>query len=302
MGFIGFLFTLLFIYPLSLLPIPLLYLISDGLAFLLRVVFGYRKKVVEQNIRHSFPKKTEKEIQQIIKASYAHLSDIIIETIKTFTISKRQLKRRVSVKNPELISELYEEGKSIVAVSGHFNNWEWAGLAFDVISPHLAVGIYKKLSNKYFNNLMKWSRERHGIRMIEAKTVYDFFQHEQQKFIIGFLSDQWPSKAHAAYWTTFLNQETAVFLGAEKYAVKYNIPVVYGHIHKVKRGSYSIEYEVISLKPQEEVANSITEKHLRLLEKDIQATPGQWIWSHKRWKKTKAKALADAEPKKPANT
>jgi KDO2-lipid IV(A) lauroyltransferase len=132
--------------------------------------------------------------------------------------------------------------------------------------------------------------------MIEAKTVYDFFKEEQQKFIIGFLSDQWPSKAHAAHWTTFLNQETAVFLGAEKYAVKYNLPVVYGHIRKVKRGYYSIRYEIITNDPSKETPGAITEKHLRLLEQDIRSIPGQWIWSHKRWKKTKAKAMADAEP------
>ena len=249
MGYLGFLIVILVVYPLSLLPMSILYVISDFLAFMLGKVINYRKAVVEKNIHNSFPEKSEEEIKEIVGKFYHHLADIFIETIKTFTISKKQLQKRVKVKNPELINELYDEGKSIIAVSGHFNNWEWAGLAFDMISPHIGIGIYKRLSNKHFDNLMKGSRERHGIRMIEAKTVYDFFQKEQQKFIIGFLSDQWPNKAHAAYWTKFLNQETAVFLGAEKYAVKYNLPVVYGIIEKTKRGHYSIEYQLITREP-----------------------------------------------------
>ena len=295
MGYIGFVIVILVIYPLSLLPMSILYVVSDFLAFLLGGVFNYRKKVVVSNIRKSFPEKSDQEINEIVGKFYHHLADIFIETIKTFTISKKQLQRRVTVKNPELINELYKEGKSIIAVSGHFNNWEWAGLAFDMISPHIGIGIYKRLSNKHFDNLMKGSRERHGIRMIEAKTVYDFFQNEQQKFIIGFLSDQWPSKAHVAYWTTFLNQETAVFLGAEKYAVKYNLPVVYGIIEKTKRGNYSIEYKLITKEPTKEAANFISETHVRILEKCIQEKPEYWIWSHKRWKKSKDKVMKEAE-------
>lgn len=298
MQYIGFLFTITLIYALSILPMGILYVISDLLAFLLGKVIKYRRKVVVNNIRRSFPGKSEREIREITNKFYHHLADIFIETIKTFTISKKELKKRVKVKNPELISQLYEEGKSIVAVSGHYNNWEWAGLAFDMISPHMAVGIYKKLSNPHFNKLMKNSRERHGIKMIEAKTVYDFFQNEKRKFIVGFLSDQWPSKTEAAYWTTFLNQDTAVFRGAEKYAVKYDLPVVYGIINKVKRGYYEIEYKLITLAPSKEAPDFISEAHVRLLERSILEKPEYWIWSHKRWKKSKEQVMKEYEQKK----
>ncbi|MDO9184820.1 MAG: lysophospholipid acyltransferase family protein [Bacteroidia bacterium] len=275
----------LVIIPISLLPFPLLYALSDGLYVLFYYMLGYRKKVVLQNIRNSFPDKTEKEHIEICKKFYRHFCDLVVESLKTFTISEKEVLKRVIFTNPEVIDKYFDQKRSVIIAGGHYNNWELFAVAVDALIKHKTVGIYKPLSNKYFDGKMRGTRSKYGLEMISTKEVKPFFdKHINVLTATIFGTDQSPSNPNNAYWMKFLNQDTGVLFGAEKFAKEYNYPVVYGRINKLKRGHYSLDFTVVTDTPTETAYGEITEKITLLLEKDIQAIPQYWLWTHRRWK------------------
>ncbi len=275
----------LVILPISFLPFPILYALSDGLYVLFFYVIGYRKKIVLNNIKKSFPEKSEKEQIEIAKKFYKHFCDLILESIKTFTISKAEVAKRVVCKNPEMIDKYYDAKRSVIIAGGHYNNWEIFAVGVDVLIKHKAVGIYKPLSNLYFDEKMQVTRGRYGLIMLSTKKVKQFFDDNVNNPIATiFAIDQSPSNPNNCYWMRFLNQDTGILFGVEKYAKEYNFPVVYGRINKEKRGHYSFEFFEVTDNPNATTYGEITEHITKALEKDIVAMPQYWLWTHRRWK------------------
>ncbi len=285
----------LVILPISLLPFPVLYFISDGLYVLIYHVFGYRKKVVLTNLRNSFPQKSEEEIKQISKKFYRHFCDLVVESLKIFTISPEEVKKRMVIRNPEVPDKYFEQGRSVILAGGHYNNWELFAVAVDDLIKHQSVALYLPLNNKYFDNLMKKTRGRYGLIMISTKKIKEFFDTNKNNLTgIIFAMDQSPGNPAKSYWTTFLNQDTGVLFGPEKYAKSNNMPVVFGNIYKKKRGYYEVVFVDITDKPLETKHGEITEKLIRLIEKDIIAQPEYWLWTHRRWKHKRPTELLSA--------
>lgn len=276
--------------PVSSLPFFLLYGVSDLLYYILFYVIGYRKKVVVQNIRNSFPDKTAQQQKQIIKKFYRHLADLVVESIKVFTISEKEILQRMIIKNPEFIQPYFDKGKSLILAGGHNNNWELFAVAIDAAISHQAIGIYQPLRNPFFNKKMQETRSHFGLRMISTKIVKEVFEQEKNHLTVTIFGvDQSPSLKSNCHTMTFLNQETRVAFGMEKYAKEYDYPVVYGRINKLKRGYYSFEFLHVIENPRETKHGEITEIITRLIEKDIQTQPEYWLWSHKRWKQKRMK-------------
>jgi Kdo2-lipid IVA lauroyltransferase/acyltransferase len=275
----------LVIIPVSLLPFPLLYGFSNLLYYGFYYVFGYRKQVISDNIRRAFPEKSEEERKIICKRFYRHFCDLILESIKAFTISEKEVKKRVVCKNPELVNKYYDRGKSVIIAGGHFNNWEIFAVAVDMLIKHQAIGIYKPLTSSYFDRKMYQTRSKYGLYMISTKIVKQVFDEEIKNLTATiFAIDQSPSNPDKAHWMKFLNQDSAVLTGTEKYAREYNYPVLYGRINKEKRGYYSFELFEVTDHPLETKEGEITEMITHMLEKDINAAPEYWLWSHRRWK------------------
>lgn len=278
----------LVLLPVSLLPFPLLYGLSDGLFILLWYLLPYRKKIVLQNLRNSFPEKSEREIRAIARDFYAHLCDLIVESLKTFTASPATIRKRVNLVNPELLEHYYKLNKSLILVTGHHANWEWPAITLPFHSSHTATGIYKQLSNPYFDLRLRRTRAKFGLKLMSTREVAEFFEaHQSDCCTYGFINDQSPSKPSKGYWTRFLNQDTCVLLGAENYAMKYDFPVLYGMITKTGRGKYRLEYKLISEHPATEPRFAITEACVRINESIIRSQPQYWLWSHRRWKHKK---------------
>ncbi len=276
----------LVIKPLSFLPLRVLYLFSDMAFFFLWYIFPYRKKVVLQNLQASFPGKTSSELEETARKFYRHFSDIIVETIKAFSISKQELLERFPCRNPEILTELYRSGTSIVGITAHYGNWEWAALAIGIYAPHITGGIYHPLKNKFLNRKIEKSRSRFGLHLIPYQNIQSFYKKFKNKPVfVGYIADQTPSNPRRCYWTHFLNQDTPVFLGPERMAKAFNHAVLYGKITKIKRGKYELEFEIITTTPEEEPPYYITEKHLRILENQIVTQPEYWLWTHRRWKR-----------------
>ena len=282
---LNYLLYYLVIIPISLLPFRVLYILSDVLFIVFYYVIGYRKEVVMKNIRNSFPEKSNVEQKKIARGFYMHFSDLMLESLKIFTISKKQVNKRMIFKNPGFIQRYFERRQSIIMAGGHLNNWELFAVAIDDAIGHQAIGIYQPLTNEFFDQEMRDTRSKYGLRMISTKSVKKVFDAEKDNVnAVIFASDQSPSNPNNCYWTKFLNQDTGVLFGAEKYAKEYNYPVVYGRINKEKRGYYSYEFFEVCNDPSKTEYGEITEKFTKMLEEDIRVNPQYWLWSHKRWK------------------
>ena len=275
-----------FIYLISLLPFPLLYLFSDFVYFILFYCIGYRKKVILTNLRNAFPDKTDAEINVIFRSFYHYLCDLIFEVLKVLTISKKTMLKRCKF-DPEslaLFSKYADEGKSVILVMGHLGNWEWAGHPFSLLCRQQLYVIYHPLANKRFDCFMHRMRSRFGTRMIAMRTAYkEMITHKNELTATVFIADQTPQPENA-YWTTFLNQDTPIFKGTEIIAKKMNLPIVYSYIKREKRGYYTMFSSILTDNPAATADGEISEMHTRHLEQDIIANPETWLWSHRRWK------------------
>ncbi|CAL1520453.1 lysophospholipid acyltransferase family protein [Chitinophaga sp. MM2321] len=286
MSIIAYFLLLPVIYAVSLLPFRVLYFLSDLVYVLLYYVMGYRKNVVLQNLRNSFPDKNEAEIKRICKDFYHYLCDLFLETFKTLTISKDAMIKhcRFTDDTLALFNKLADDKKSVVLVMGHKGNWEWAGNTFSILCKQQLYVIYHPLANKHFNGLMYRMRTRFGTKLIAMQDTFrDMVQNRDEVNATAFIADQAP-QPKTAQWLTFLNQDTPVFKGTEKIAQKMNYPVVYVTVQREKRGYYTVVAKLLTATPADEKDGDITAAHTRKLEEDIVAQPATWLWSHKRWK------------------
>ncbi|MBR6989017.1 MAG: lysophospholipid acyltransferase family protein [Bacteroidaceae bacterium] len=283
---------------LSLLPLKILYLFSDMLYVLVHHVIGYRKKIVRKNLTNSFPEKSLDEIRQIEKGFYHFFCDYIVETIKQFSISKEEMKRRMVISGVEEMKDRMEkENKTFCFIYlGHFCNWEWiASLPYWVPNDILCAQIYHPLYNKAFDKLFLRIRNKFGgecIPMKETLRRIIELRRAKQKTIIGFISDQAPKWNSIHHFVDFLNQETPVFIGTEKIAKQVDALVYYGDVRRVKRGFYTCEFKPMTEKPVKEIPDwELTDAYAHLLEEMISRHPNFWLWSHNRWKRTKEEWL-----------
>lgn len=270
----------------TLLPLRVLYIFSNLMYFVLYYFPSYRKKVVTANLKNSFPEKTEKEIIVIRKKFYRHLADLFVETLKLTHMSEKQFKARFTVSNLQVIEKLLAEKRDAIAVLGHYNNWEWLG-AFPMYTGYKAVSIYKPLQNKYFDKFVNSLRMKHGMVLTPMSNIIREIINDRKNninTISAFISDQTPIRTEIKYWTTFLNQDTPVYMGTEKVASKYDMAVVFFDIQKIKRGYYNLNIELLFDHTANLPEHLITETHVRRLEKQIIEKPEYWIWSHRRWK------------------
>ncbi len=272
-----------FIYMIACLPFWALYKVSDFLYFFVNLS-GYRKTVVIKNLRNSFPEKNENEIEILCRAYYRYLCDLILETFKTLRMSDAETLERCVFNKQAWLTKLYEENKSIIIVMGHYGNWEWAGPSFTLNTLYQLVVIYRPLSNSYFENMMVGMRTRFGTRITPVdKTLRDMVANRHKITATAFIADQ-TATAKNAYWTTFLHQDTAVFVGPEKLAKRFNYPVVYMNVKCKRRGFYEVTPELLFENPDTTAEDEISEKFTNRLEEEIILDPTYWLWSHKRWK------------------
>jgi len=287
--FISYLFFLFFVGLFAILPFQVVYLISDGLYFVLFYLVGYRKKVAFNNLRRSFPDKSEKEIKKIRKKFYRHLADILVEGIKGFVMTKKQIYKRHHITNPELAQKYIDAGQSVIGVVAHYNNWEWGTMSGSTQVNSNVMVLYKPLSNPFIDKFLKKIRKSFGTELVSIFNTFRAFRERKDKpYMYVLAADQSPSKVKRAIWVDFLNQDTACLHGPEKYARLYNYPVLFLNIQKVKRGRYTITGEVLTESPADLPEGEVTRLYMKRLEKSIRDKPEYWLWSHRRWKKARA--------------
>ncbi len=273
------------LYLISLLPFWLLYLLSDVFYILLYYIIGYRRKVVSENLRNAFPEKTDTERRNIEKKFYRYLGDLLVETVKTLSITESEVERRVLLPNQQLISSIFSKGKSVVGVLGHYCNWELNALRFSLVANQRRIIVYKPLNNKTFDAAFIRMRSRFGATLIAMKSVMrKLAEYRGERTITVLVGDQTPSRPEIQYFTDFLNQPTAVFLGVEKLAKLTDSEVIFCDVRRVKRGYYTCTFVPMFAEPKLTAGYVITNAHVQYLEQVIRQEPQYWLWSHRRWK------------------
>jgi Kdo2-lipid IVA lauroyltransferase/acyltransferase len=276
---------LFFMVLIGLIPFRVLYVFSDLIRLILHKVVGYRKKVIIQNLKGSFPSLSEREIAQTVKSVYKNLADVTVESIKGFAMNNRQVKERYKILNVELIEHYLAQGRSIIALPAHFNNWEWGSLAPGLFTKYPIIALYKPLSNKYIDSYLRKSRSKFGTTLSSIYlTAFTFRANNGIPSVFVLAADQSPSNAGKSYWVDFMGRKTAFLHGPEKYARMYNMPVLYADVQRVKRGFYTLNLSVITENPAELADGEITKAYAAKLEEAIRKSPGSWLWSHRRWK------------------
>lgn len=278
------------IMPLAWLPLWVLYLFGDLLYPMVYYVVRYRRKVTRTNLTKSFPTKSEKEIVAIEKAYYRHICDLLAEGVWGLRATPEQLLAHYRIENRELLTPFFDEGKSVILMSAHYNNWEMmiASLNFQLL--HHGVGVGKHIVQKPFGRLLTQKRARYGTEIVDntdVRRVMEFYDRYKVPAAWMMLGDQSPHDRNKSLWTRFLNQETAFIFGSEHFARKYDYPVFYYSVEKTKRGYYTVRFEPLSLCPTKENEGDITRRYAARLEKTINEKPQYWLWSHRRWKLVK---------------
>lgn len=278
------------IYPIlwliSILPFRLLYGLSDVLYIFLFKIFGYRKSTVKENLRLVFPDKSEKEIATITSQFYHHLCDMIVEAIKSLTISEREMKKRYRFTNIEELHKLEEKQRSIILMCAHYGSWEWIFILQTYVK-YKGYAVYKRLANKYFDRLVKRIRAKYNSHLITTKETFEVLAKEKKKgelTINGFVSDQSPKATKAFHWNDFMGIKVPMYTGAETLAKKLDMAVVFFGVKRIKRGYYETTFKTITENPNDYKDYEITDLFFKLVEEQILEAPQYYLWTHKRWK------------------
>ncbi len=273
---------------LSLLPLKYLFIIADIIYFFFNRAYSYRKTIIDLNLMNAFSHKRSEELWFIRSNYYRHLADFFVETIKSISISKTELKERIQLQHESyaLLKKYEKTGQHIFVVLGHYGNWEWASLLAGLETKLPSYAIYSQPSNKTFEKFLLKNRSRFGCQLVAMNQIKSLYSNLQKNpSLVAFVADQTPVDTDNAYWTKFMSIDTPFFKGFDTLAQRINAIVLYVSIQKLNRGFYELSFETITENAKEEGENFIVEKYIRLLEKDIHNKPEYWLWSHRRWKR-----------------
>lgn len=280
------------IWLFSLIPLCLMYLISDILVLLCFLIppLRYRKKIVRKNLKASFPDKSKKELLKLEFKFYRYFFDMAFESTKACSMRARWMKRHIKFINIDKLYEQFQTGRSVMAYMGHTGNWEWvSALPTQLNAKYQVCQIYHVLENSVMNNVMLKIRGAYGAESISMeRTLRQLLEYKNrgQQFIVGMIADQVPLMRNIHYWTQFMNQKTPVFTGAERIAKKLDLAVFYAEVIRIKRGRYECVLHLMYESTKDEPEHSVTERYNRMLENTINNNPAIWLWSHNRWKRT----------------
>ena len=262
---------------LSKISIEKLYFLSSILKSILYYIYPYRNEIINQNLQKIYPKSSKNDIKKLKKKFYKFLTDTIFETIKLLDLNIDDIKKRVSIKNPQIVLK-NQNKKNLIIVSSHYSNWEWLFARITILTDQKIYAVYKPLKNNFFNTLILRIRKKFGgIMLNKSKAGKYIIQKKNDHNTYFFLSDQVPENLNNVYETLFMNTQTSFSTGVEKLSKKVNAIVVYAKMKKIKQGYFRIEFL--------ELNNNITEKYVKYLEKSITEKPEFWLWSHNRWKR-----------------
>jgi KDO2-lipid IV(A) lauroyltransferase len=279
---------------LSRLPMRALYAFSAFLYFLAYYVVRHRHGVIRGQLLQVFPGMKEEERAAIHKRFLKNFCDVMMEVLKSASMNASDMMSHVRILNMPLAREYLDAGRSVMLVTSHLCNWEWLlqGVALQLGYPVDAA--YKPLHDEWAERLLLMIRSRFGARLIPAKELLaDFFRRRGVVRAIAMNADQAPVSTDKRYWTQFLGQDTAFYVGAEQIARATRLPILYLVMRRVGRGSYEVELKRLWDGREAVEPEAITERYARACELDVLESPADWLWSYRRWRLKKPLYGAD---------
>lgn len=278
---------------LRLVPFFLLYGLSYLMFFFMYYIFKYRRAVVYDNLRKSFPEKSETEINKISKRFYKHLSEIFVEGVKGYSMRKKSFEKRYKIINAEIAEKYLNQGRTVIALASHYGNWEWGIETVARAYHHKVIALYHPIKNSYIDKYLKEKRRRGGMYLVPLnETRISFEEAKNNPAIIIMAADQSPLSLQKTVWVNFFNRDTPCNYGPEYYSAKYNAPLVYFDVQRVKRGHYTLTVLDMMGNPVGTKPGEVTGLYMQTLEKIIREKPEHWLWSHRRWKHKRNKENA----------
>lgn len=276
----------------SLLPLRVLYIISDACYVQLYYVIKYRRNIVRKNLKASFPTKEQAELQHIEREFYHWFCDYLVETIKLFTISKSQMRKRMRFKGVDVVHSAISNGQSVALYLGHYCNWEWvSSIPLWVSGNYAGSQVYHVLENSVMDKLLLYPRHRMGSDNVPMADVLRYIinnKRENRPVLMGFIADQVPFWNNIGHWVDFLSHpQTPILTGTEKLARRFDMACVYIDLRRIRRGYYEAEFQLMTYKPNEKPQLSISAEYFARLEYSINRQPAYWLWTHNRWKRTR---------------
>lgn len=268
------------------LPYKVQFLFSDLVRWVLYGVVRYRREVVRTNLRNSFPEKSDAELREIEQRFYKHLADVFIETLSLASVSERQIRKRMKYLNLDELMR-WTGGRSWISAMAHYGSWEYT-INFDLNKTHDGtLAVYRPLSDKGADRFYRRIRSRFGVIPVPMHDVGREMVRRTKAgshVTLALIADQTPGWPEIQNWTMFLGRWTPFFMGTEKIAQKFHLPVVFLDVRKVKRGYYEARFDLLYDGDEAVPEGEITRRYAERLEQMIRTRPELWMWSHRRWK------------------
>lgn len=268
-------------------PFWMLYRLSDGLAFVLQYTVRYRRRVVWENLQRAFPNKAPRELASIARATYRNLTDVMLETLKSYTLPVAEIQRRSRPVNPEVVNRHLDQGKCVILSGGHYANWEYTGVSMPPLFHGATITVYKPIANRYTNDFVNRARGRVGMVMISMEETFSAMRQRkerQEPAVFILLADQSPSNRKGAHWVRFLERDTASLPGVDVLARRMHFPVVFFWVKRTRRGFYEVYFSDLNTAPEHAREGEISQTFAQALENTIRQKPEDWLWTHRRWK------------------
>lgn len=292
MQLLAYLVVFPLLWLISVMPFQLMYALSDVVYLLVYHVVGYRKRVVRQNLKLAFPKKSDAERLAIEKDFYRHMCDMFLEMIKTMNISEDEIRKRFVFTNIDEYLAMEKKGKSIVMMAAHYASYEWV-ISMNYYITFDGYAIYKRINNPYFDRLVHRIRSRFRAHLITTKKTIDTISDNEaagRRGVYGFAGDQAPKSSKIYHWGKFLDRDTPMITGGEMLAKRFDMNMVYLNVEKVKRGHYRATFIKLSEDVRAVSDYELTDAYMALVEAQIRKAPQYYLWTHKRWKSDAAKS------------
>ena len=252
----------------------------------------YRTKVVKENLRNSFPEKSNRELITIKRQFYKNLCDVSLESLKLLSITKEELKKRIHITNFELPLSTLNSERSHIVLTSHLCNWEWLLQICTLQSTYPIYAVYKPLTNTEMNRFFHKMRARFGAKPVAMKdTLKELVRNRTEVKSLAMVADQTPPLSEIQHWQLFLHQRTPFYIGADKIGGSMQFPVFFAGMKRIRRGYYEVSFELLKELPLSKEGHEVTSRFIHTLEQKINQQPADWLWSHKRWKHKEPKII-----------
>ena len=278
----------------SRLPMWALYAFSSFLYLLAFYVVRHRHQVIREQLEKVFPDSSEADRERIHKQFLKNFCDVLVEVWKSVTMSEADMRARMQIVNLEVARRYLDAGQSLMFVTSHLGNWEWLLQGVTLQLGYPVDAAYKPLHDPWAERLMLKVRSRFGARLVPAKELLaDFLKRRGIVRAVAMNADQAPVSTDKRYWTRFLGQDTAFYIGAEQIARATRLPILYVGVRRIRRGYYEVELNTLWDGREVVAPNAVTERYARTCEVDVLKRPADWLWSYRRWRLKKPLYGAD---------